>query len=111
MRIADDAAPALRFAPCGLHSRTLMYYTPLIVELLRSQPRLAFWAATLAQGVLWWVVPSLFYSSPTRSQRQVWSAAPAILAAACHCLQGSFGLTATKTWVRRLDCFAFMNIF
>ena len=41
-----------------------MHYSPLIVELLRSQPRLAFWAATLAQGVLWWVVPSLFYSSP-----------------------------------------------
>jgi hypothetical protein len=41
-----------------------MHYTPLIVELLRSQPRLAFWAATLAQGALWWVVPSLFYSSP-----------------------------------------------
>jgi Dolichyl-phosphate-mannose-protein mannosyltransferase len=44
--------------------KTPMYYTPLIVELLRSQPRLAFWAATLAQGALWWVVPSLFYSSP-----------------------------------------------
>jgi Dolichyl-phosphate-mannose-protein mannosyltransferase len=41
-----------------------MLYTPLIVELLRSQPRLAFWAATLAQGALWWLVPSLFYSSP-----------------------------------------------
>jgi hypothetical protein len=41
-----------------------MIYTPLIVELLRSQPRLAFWAATLAQGALWCVVPSLFYSSP-----------------------------------------------
>ncbi len=41
-----------------------MHYTPLIVELLRSQPRLAFWAATLAQGALWWLVPSLFYSSP-----------------------------------------------
>jgi len=41
-----------------------MLYTPLIVELLRSQPRLAFWVATLAQGALWWLVPSLFYSSP-----------------------------------------------
>jgi 4-amino-4-deoxy-L-arabinose transferase-like glycosyltransferase len=41
-----------------------MLYTPLIVEVLRSQPRLAFWAATLAQGALWWLVPSLFYSSP-----------------------------------------------
>ena len=41
-----------------------MLYTSLIVELLRSQPRLAFWAATLAQGALWWLVPSLFYWSP-----------------------------------------------
>ena len=41
-----------------------MLHTPLIVELLRSQPRLIFWAATLAQAALWWVVPSLFYSSP-----------------------------------------------
>jgi 4-amino-4-deoxy-L-arabinose transferase-like glycosyltransferase len=41
-----------------------MLHTSLIVELLRSQPRLAFWAAALAQGALWWVVPALFYSSP-----------------------------------------------
>ena len=41
-----------------------MLHTSLIVELLRSQPRLTFWAATLAQAGLWWVVPSLFYSSP-----------------------------------------------
>ena len=41
-----------------------MLYTSLVVELLRSQPRLAFWAATLAQGLLWWLVPSLFYWSP-----------------------------------------------
>jgi hypothetical protein len=41
-----------------------MLNTSLIVELLRSQPRLAFWVATLAQAALWWLVPSLFYSSP-----------------------------------------------
>jgi Dolichyl-phosphate-mannose-protein mannosyltransferase len=41
-----------------------MLHTSLIVELLRSQPRLTFWAATLAQAALWWAVPSLFYSSP-----------------------------------------------
>jgi hypothetical protein len=41
-----------------------MLYTPLIVEVLRSQPRLVFWVATLAQGALWWLVPSLFYASP-----------------------------------------------
>src|SRR5215470_2080948 len=46
------------------YTRLPMLYTSLIVELLRSQPRLAFWAATLAQGALWWLVPSLFYWSP-----------------------------------------------
>jgi len=41
-----------------------MLHTSIIVELLRSQPRLTFWVATLAQATLWWIVPSLFYSSP-----------------------------------------------
>jgi hypothetical protein len=41
-----------------------MLHTSLVVELLRSQPRLTFWAATLAQAALWWVIPSLFYSAP-----------------------------------------------
>src|SRR5258708_36416930 len=41
-----------------------MLHTSLIVELLRSQPRLAFWTATLVQWTLWWLVPSLFYWSP-----------------------------------------------
>jgi len=41
-----------------------MLHTSLIVELLRSQPRLTFWVATLAQAGLWWLVPSLLYSSP-----------------------------------------------
>src|SRR5215510_2233616 len=40
---------------CGRDARApkvVMLYTSLIVELLRSQPRLAFWTATLAQGAL-----------------------------------------------------------
>ncbi len=41
-----------------------MPHTSLIVELLRSQPRLMFWLATLTQGALWWLVPSLFYATP-----------------------------------------------
>jgi 4-amino-4-deoxy-L-arabinose transferase-like glycosyltransferase len=41
-----------------------MLHTSIIVELLRSQPRLTFWVATLAQAGLWWAVPSLLYSSP-----------------------------------------------
>jgi 4-amino-4-deoxy-L-arabinose transferase-like glycosyltransferase len=41
-----------------------MLHTSLIVELLRSQPRLMFWLAALAQGSLWWLVPSWFYGTP-----------------------------------------------
>jgi len=41
-----------------------MLQTSIIVELLRSQPRLTFWVATLAQAALWWLVPSFLYSSP-----------------------------------------------
>jgi hypothetical protein len=41
-----------------------MLRTSLIIELLRSQPRLMVWLAALAQGALWWLVPSLLYASP-----------------------------------------------
>ena len=41
-----------------------MLYTSIIVELLRSQPRLTFWLATLAQAAVWWIVPSMLYSAP-----------------------------------------------
>jgi hypothetical protein len=41
-----------------------MLHTSIIVELLRSQPRLTFWLAALIQTTLWWVFPSLFFSSP-----------------------------------------------
>src|ERR1700693_4801898 len=41
-----------------------MLYTSIIVELLRSQPRLTFWLATLSQAAVWWIVPSLLYSAP-----------------------------------------------
>src|SRR5260370_36154946 len=41
-----------------------MLHTSIIVELLRSQPRLTFWLAALTQTTLWWVFPSLFFSSP-----------------------------------------------
>jgi Dolichyl-phosphate-mannose-protein mannosyltransferase len=36
----------------------------IIVELLRSQPQLLFWAAALVQAALWFLVPALFYASP-----------------------------------------------
>ena len=41
----------------------MLYVSPL-VEALRGRPRLVFWTATLAQTLLWVVVPSLFYASP-----------------------------------------------
>jgi hypothetical protein len=41
-----------------------MFYVPLYVEMLRSRPALVFWAATLAQALLWLAVPALFYTAP-----------------------------------------------
>jgi hypothetical protein len=41
-----------------------MLHVSLFVEILRSQPRVTFWLATLAQACVWWLVPSLFYSAP-----------------------------------------------
>jgi hypothetical protein len=41
-----------------------MLHTSIIVELLRSQPRLTFWLAALVQTALWWLFPSIFFSSP-----------------------------------------------
>ena len=41
-----------------------MLHTSIIVELLRSEPRLTFWFATLAQAALWWLVPAILYSAP-----------------------------------------------
>src|SRR5262245_62863382 len=44
-------------------SAPMLYVSP-IVEALRGRPRLVFWFATLAQALLWVVVPSVFYTSP-----------------------------------------------
>src|SRR6266705_217297 len=41
-----------------------MVYVSPVVELLRARPGLVFWTAALAQGVLWTLVPALFYASP-----------------------------------------------
>jgi 4-amino-4-deoxy-L-arabinose transferase-like glycosyltransferase len=41
-----------------------MLYVSLIVESLRARPRLMFWAAALAQALLWLLVPWLFYAAP-----------------------------------------------
>src|SRR5829696_753738 len=41
-----------------------MLYVSLILESLRSQPRLMFWTAALSQAALWTLLPTLFYSAP-----------------------------------------------
>ena len=41
-----------------------MLTVSLLIEFLRTRPRLIFWMAVLTQAVLWIFVPSLFYSAP-----------------------------------------------
>jgi len=41
-----------------------MFYVPLYIEALRLRPALVFWLATLAQAVVWIVVPMLCYAAP-----------------------------------------------
>jgi hypothetical protein len=41
-----------------------MFYVPIYVEMLRSRPGLVFWAAALAQAMVWLAVPMLFYTAP-----------------------------------------------
>jgi hypothetical protein len=41
-----------------------MFYVPLYFEALRTRPALLFWLATLAQALLWLVVPLVFYAAP-----------------------------------------------
>ena len=41
-----------------------MFRVSLILEALRARPGLMFWVAALAQGMLWTLVPSLFYAAP-----------------------------------------------
>jgi hypothetical protein len=41
-----------------------MFFVPLYVEILRSRPVLLFWVATLAQALIWIVVPMAFYAAP-----------------------------------------------
>jgi Dolichyl-phosphate-mannose-protein mannosyltransferase len=48
-----------------------MFYVPLYFEAIRSRPVLTFWLATLAQAVLWIMVPVLFYAAPPAELAQV----------------------------------------
>src|SRR5437868_9980086 len=46
------------------NDRVPMFRVSLILEALRARPALMFWVASLAQGTLWTLVPSLFYAAP-----------------------------------------------
>src|SRR5262245_1108930 len=48
-----------------------MLTVSLLVELLRTRPRLIFWLAMLAQTALWALVPALFYAAPPGEVAQV----------------------------------------
>ncbi|RTL55377.1 MAG: glycosyltransferase family 39 protein [Bradyrhizobiaceae bacterium] len=41
-----------------------MRFTSLIVELLRARPRLIFWVASLCLAAIWFLLPTLLYTSP-----------------------------------------------
>ena len=41
-----------------------MLHVSIFIEGLRSQPRLMFWLAALAQAAIWWLVPAIFYAAP-----------------------------------------------
>jgi 4-amino-4-deoxy-L-arabinose transferase-like glycosyltransferase len=41
-----------------------MHTASLIVELIRSRPRLVVWTLTIIQAALWFLIPSLFYAAP-----------------------------------------------
>ena len=48
-----------------------MLHVSIFIEGLRSRPRLMVWLAVLAQTIIWWVVPSLFYAAPPGSLPEV----------------------------------------
>jgi hypothetical protein len=48
-----------------------MFYVPLYFEAIRSRPVLVFWLATLAQAIVWLMVPMLFYAAPPGDLAQV----------------------------------------
>ena len=51
-------------ADCPRAEAVSMFTVSLLIEILRTRPRLVFWLAALTQGFLWVLVPTLFYSAP-----------------------------------------------
>jgi hypothetical protein len=48
-----------------------MLTVSLLIEILRTRPRLVFWLVALSQTLLWLVVPSIFYSAPPGNLAEV----------------------------------------
>lgn len=48
-----------------------MLTVSLLIEILRTRPRLIFWLVALSQALLWIVVPSIFYSAPPGAVAEV----------------------------------------
>ncbi len=72
-----------------------MLHVSFFVEMLRSQPRLMFWFAALAQAALWWLVPSIFYSSPP-------GGLPEVLAVGAEFQLGSFWGPPLAFWLAEI---------
>ncbi|RDV02325.1 glycosyltransferase family 39 protein [Undibacter mobilis] len=60
-----------------------MHHVSLIIEFLRGRPKVVFWFVALSQGVLWTLIPALFYSSPPGD-------VPLVLAVGHEFLLGSY---------------------
>ncbi|MFA6267025.1 MAG: glycosyltransferase family 39 protein [Pseudolabrys sp.] len=60
-----------------------MHHVSLIIEFLRGRPKVVFWFVALTQGVLWTVIPALFYSAPPGD-------VPLVLAVGREFLLGSY---------------------
>ncbi len=60
-----------------------MHHVSLIIEFLRGRPKVVFWVVALTQGVLWTVIPALFYAAPPGD-------VPLVLAVGREFLLGSY---------------------
>jgi hypothetical protein len=48
-----------------------MLTVSLLIEILRTRPRLVFWLVALSQTLLWLLVPAIFYSAPPGNLTEV----------------------------------------
>ncbi len=72
-----------------------MHHVSLIIEFLRGRPKVVFWFVALSQGVLWTLIPTLFYSSPPGE-------VPLVLAVGREFLLGSYLGPPLAFWVAEI---------